>query len=359
MTATIIRPGDVLQYAVTRGDLARVRELLANGAPATAKGAHDVTPLHWAASGDEAEIASALVRHGADPDARAVDGCTPLHFAAREDAARAVAVLIASGADPAATNAAGRTAVDEIYDADDDAEGAAIKRMLEEAAAANRPRANPATTASPRGTTESSSSSSRTGGGSKPDPRSAEDAALERAMADLAALLAGRGESGGDDAGRVVADEDETSAAATRAERPAAAPRGIPTGEASETETRSASVVSASSGTATATDSNGGRDGGGFRERVVVARPYVAVASHDEPTPPPRAAAATRVRLGADGTLSEEAYRSIREAYFAAGLPREDPARGYERVPEVARTKMAARKETGRERVEGGCGPED
>ena len=47
------------------------------------------------------------------------------------------------------------------------------------------------------------------------------------------------------------------------------------------------------------------------------------------------------------------------QAYFAAGLPREDPARGYERVPEVARTKMAARKETGRERVEGGCGPED
>ena len=93
---------------------------------------------------------------------------------------------------------------------------------------------------------------------------------------------------------------------------------------------------------------------------MVVARPYVAVASHDEPAPPPpRAAAATRVRLGADGTLSEEAYRSIREAYFAAGLPREDPARGYERVPEVARTKMAARKETGRERVEGGCGPED
>ena len=85
MTATIIRPGDVLQYAVTRGDLARVRELLANGAPATAKGAHDVTPLHWAASGDEAEIASALVRHGADPDARAVDGSgrTPLEVARR------------------------------------------------------------------------------------------------------------------------------------------------------------------------------------------------------------------------------------------------------------------------------------
>ena len=52
-------------------------------------------------------------------------------------------------------------------------EEADVNAVLEEAAAANRPRANPATTASPRGTTESSSSSSRTGGGSKPDPKSA------------------------------------------------------------------------------------------------------------------------------------------------------------------------------------------
>jgi ankyrin repeat protein len=82
-STTMVRPGEIVQAAISRGDLARVRDLLRNGASATERGRHDTTALHWAAAANEAAIVRELLDHGADPNARAADGCSALHYAAR------------------------------------------------------------------------------------------------------------------------------------------------------------------------------------------------------------------------------------------------------------------------------------
>ena len=128
-STAMVRPGEILQTAVSRGDLARVRDLLRNGASATERGRHDTTALHWAAAANEAAIVAELLENGADPNARAADGCSALHYAAREDAAEAVSALLCGGADARLTNREGRTPLQEVYDENDE-EGAAIARLL-------------------------------------------------------------------------------------------------------------------------------------------------------------------------------------------------------------------------------------
>ena len=112
MTA-IVRLGDILHAAISRGDAAKAIELLEHGAPVNERRDHGTTPLHWASSEDYVDIVEALLAHGADPNAAASDGCTPLHYAAREDAAGAVAALLRGGADADAVNAGGRRAEEE------------------------------------------------------------------------------------------------------------------------------------------------------------------------------------------------------------------------------------------------------
>lgn len=124
-STAMVRPGEILQTAVSRGDLARVRDLLRNGASATERGRHDTTALHWAAAANEAAIVAELLENGADPNARAADGCSALHYAAREDAAEAVNALLCGGADARLQNREGRTPLQEVYDENDE-EGAAI-----------------------------------------------------------------------------------------------------------------------------------------------------------------------------------------------------------------------------------------
>ena len=58
----IVRVGEILQVAVSRGDLSRVRELLAKGAPADARGQHGTTALHWAAGADAVDIVTVLLQ---------------------------------------------------------------------------------------------------------------------------------------------------------------------------------------------------------------------------------------------------------------------------------------------------------
>ncbi|ACO61900.1 predicted protein, partial [Micromonas commoda] len=82
MTA-IVRLGDILHAAISRGDAAKAIELLEHGAPVNERRDHGTTPLHWASSEDYVDIVEALLAHGADPNAAASDGCTPLHYAAR------------------------------------------------------------------------------------------------------------------------------------------------------------------------------------------------------------------------------------------------------------------------------------
>ena len=98
MTA-IVRLGDILHAAISRGDAAKAIELLEHGAPVNERRDHGTTPLHWASSEDYVDIVEALLAHGADPNVAASDGCTPLH-SLPGGRRGAVAALLRGGAAP-------------------------------------------------------------------------------------------------------------------------------------------------------------------------------------------------------------------------------------------------------------------
>lgn len=91
-----------------------VTACLAAGADAHARDERDITPLHWAAVGNQdPAVFEALLAAGADPEARASDeviSVTPLHAAAESNENPAVlTVLLAAGADPMERAGDGRT----------------------------------------------------------------------------------------------------------------------------------------------------------------------------------------------------------------------------------------------------------
>ena len=316
----MVRPGEIVQAAISRGDLARVRDLLRNGASATERGRHDTTALHWAAAANEAAIVAELLENGADPNARAADGCSALHYAAREDAAEAVNALLAGGADARATNREGRTPLQEVYDEEDE-DGAATARALrdgEKSKALFSFDANATETKDSRSvgacTKGSDAAETKKRATSFGPTNSAADDALERAMEDMARLL--RAEKGASPAGPIA----ETTA--------------------SKKTTRS------SSGSGW-TDSGAG-SGGSFK--TLTARKYVPAASHEPPGFEPKTKASVRVRLGPDGRLSLAEYEKLKDAYLATapGFPGNEKESGvsYERVPEVAVAKADARRGT-------------
>ena len=72
----VIDPEEMLQ-AAQRGDVVKVRQLLASDTTlANAKGAHNKTPLHWAAEKNYPELAELLVTAGADINAEVSWGMT-------------------------------------------------------------------------------------------------------------------------------------------------------------------------------------------------------------------------------------------------------------------------------------------
>jgi ankyrin repeat protein len=97
--------------AEMRGDTARVRVLLRQGADVNASQGDGMTALHWAAArGDAAQVAM-LVYAGARLEAATRNGnYTPLHLAARGGRSAAVKALLKAGANSkAATTAGGAT----------------------------------------------------------------------------------------------------------------------------------------------------------------------------------------------------------------------------------------------------------
>jgi ketosteroid isomerase-like protein len=327
-STTMVRPGEIVQAAISRGDLARVRDLLRNGASATERGRHDTTALHWAAAANEAAIVRELLDHGADPNARAADGCSALHYAAREDAAEAVNALLAGGADARATNREGRTPLQEVYDEEDE-DGAATARALrdgEKSKALFSFDANATETKDSRSvgacTKDSDAAETKKRATSFGPTNSAADDALERAMEDMARLL--RAEKGASPAG----PNAETSASTAQS-------------PASKKTTRSSSGSGA-------TDSGARENGGSFK--TLTARKYVPAASHTLPGCVPKTKASVRVRLGPDGRLSLAEYEKLKHAYLATapGFPGNEKESGvsYERVPEVAVAKADARRGT-------------
>lgn len=96
----LIDPEEMLQ-AAQRGDVAKVRQLLTSDTTlVNAKGAHDKTPLHWAAEKNYAELAELLVTAGADINAEVSWGMTPLQWAANMGSRDVAEVLLAHGAAP-------------------------------------------------------------------------------------------------------------------------------------------------------------------------------------------------------------------------------------------------------------------
>lgn len=96
----LIDPDEMLE-AAQRGDVARVRQLLASDTTlVNAKGAHNKTPLHWAAEKNNPELAELLVTAGADINAEVSWGMTPLQWAANMGSRDVAQVLLAHGAAP-------------------------------------------------------------------------------------------------------------------------------------------------------------------------------------------------------------------------------------------------------------------
>jgi ankyrin repeat protein len=96
----LIDPEEMLK-AAERGDVAKVRQLLSTDSTlVNARGAHNKTPLHWAAEKNYRELAELLVAAHADLNAEVTWGMTPLQWAANMGSRDVAEVLLAHGARP-------------------------------------------------------------------------------------------------------------------------------------------------------------------------------------------------------------------------------------------------------------------
>jgi uncharacterized protein len=114
LSAAALPPGESpVADAVMRGDSAKVRVLLKQGADVNAAQGDGMTALHWAAVRGDAGQARMLVYAGARVDATTRNGSyTPLHLAAKTGNATVIKALLEAGADAnARTTSGGATAL--------------------------------------------------------------------------------------------------------------------------------------------------------------------------------------------------------------------------------------------------------
>lgn len=90
-----------LMLAALRGDIDWCRRLLDRGAAVQIPG---WSPIHYAATGPNAEIVALLLDRGAEVDAASPNGSTPLMLAARYGGEASVDLLLRRGADLARRN---------------------------------------------------------------------------------------------------------------------------------------------------------------------------------------------------------------------------------------------------------------
>ena len=291
MTA-IVRLGDILHAAISRGDAAKAIELLEHGAPVNERRDHGTTPLHWASSEDYVDIVEFLLAHGGPQRG----GIRRVHAAAlrRQGGHRRGrrGCALEGGADADAVNAGGRRAEEEIYDDTDGGEGEDIARMLRNAPSVVVSRESVARGCSTSGTGTATRKPATTLAGVVVASRESVSP-LEVAMADLALEL-----------GR------EKLRASVGSTRGWAAGDGV--GESGEGVREWGDGVSASDvgigGAETSSRSSGSGGTAGVSGRVLVPRPYVPAADHDVCAPERAEARAVVVKLDADGALPPEMY---------------------------------------------------
>lgn len=96
--------GVLLTGALNRGDIDRVRQLIAAGVDINALDADGVPPLHRAIRRKHTEIVTLLLTTGANINRASVSGCTPLHEASIAGNDVLVRQLLSSGANVNAAN---------------------------------------------------------------------------------------------------------------------------------------------------------------------------------------------------------------------------------------------------------------
>ena len=102
-----------LMIAAIKGDIAVADQLIKKGADVNKTG---WTPLHYAASGGNADIIKLLLEKNAYIDAESPNGTTPLMMASMYGSTAAVKLLLTDGADASLKNQLGATALNFAQD---------------------------------------------------------------------------------------------------------------------------------------------------------------------------------------------------------------------------------------------------
>eukprot|EP01063_Lacrimia_lanifica_P025425 TRINITY_DN33231_c0_g1_i1.p1 TRINITY_DN33231_c0_g1~~TRINITY_DN33231_c0_g1_i1.p1 ORF type:complete len:251 (+),score=121.31 TRINITY_DN33231_c0_g1_i1:54-755(+) len=94
-----------LWQGAARGDVARIREYLANNGPTNEKDAYKMTLLHHAVHGKQLEVTKMLLDAEADIDVQDAEGWSPLQYAVDKNCTELVELLVGRGADTSAKDA--------------------------------------------------------------------------------------------------------------------------------------------------------------------------------------------------------------------------------------------------------------
>ena len=100
VTAPAYAAGSEVADAAAKGDRAAVRSLIQKKADVNAPQVDGTTALHWAARGDDVDLADLLIAAGAKVSAANREGATPLGLAAINGSAPMIQKLLKAGADP-------------------------------------------------------------------------------------------------------------------------------------------------------------------------------------------------------------------------------------------------------------------
>ncbi len=104
--------GADLHAAARNGDVAGIKQIIADGADLTATDGNGYTALHLAGHNGHLVAVQVLLEYGAAVDARGKLGVTPLHLSALSGQPSIISVLVKAGADVAARDDDGNLPID-------------------------------------------------------------------------------------------------------------------------------------------------------------------------------------------------------------------------------------------------------